>query len=208
MYDAGGWLAKGPAGMEYIPVMVAEHEIPLIVGAYQMGIRGYDAEKAFEAVYKMQTTPPERVDGGLAGNRDLVTYLEHHYVPYDEGRFSNSLEYSFDDWTVSQFAKALGKDKAAAEFSERGNWWRNTIDPETGYARMRDAAGNWAPDFDPFKSGANHHYVEGNAWQLTFFVPQDVPGLASLIGRERFLERLEWGFGESYKWRLDRKSTR
>src|SRR3546814_6450402 len=123
----------------------------------------------------MQTTPPERVDGGLAGNRDLVTYLEHHYVPYDEGRFSNSLEYSFDDWTVSQFAKALGKDKAAAEFSERGNWWRNTIDPETGYARMRDAAGNWAPDFDPFKSGANHHYVEGNAWQLTFFVPQDVP---------------------------------
>src|SRR3546814_1030925 len=68
---------------------------------------------------------------------------------------------------------------------------------------MRDAAGNWAPDFDPFKSGANHHYVEGNAWQLTFFVPQDVPGLASLIGRERFLERLEWGFGESYKWRFN-----
>ncbi|HYH57084.1 MAG TPA: glycoside hydrolase domain-containing protein, partial [Anseongella sp.] len=60
MYDAGGWLAKGPAGMEYIPVMVAEHEIPLIVGAYQMGIRDYDVEKAFEAVYKMQTTPAER----------------------------------------------------------------------------------------------------------------------------------------------------
>ncbi|MBZ0255807.1 glycoside hydrolase family 92 protein, partial [bacterium] len=57
MYDAGGWLAKGPAGMEYIPVMVAEHEIPLIVSAYQMGIHGFDAEKAFEAVKKMQTTP-------------------------------------------------------------------------------------------------------------------------------------------------------
>jgi putative alpha-1,2-mannosidase len=39
LYDACGWLAKGPAGLEYIPVMVAEHEIPLIVGAYQMGIR-------------------------------------------------------------------------------------------------------------------------------------------------------------------------
>ncbi len=45
MYDANGWLAKGPAGMEYIPVMVAEHEIPLIVGAYQMGIRDYDVKK-------------------------------------------------------------------------------------------------------------------------------------------------------------------
>ena len=65
MYDANGWLAKGPAGMEYIPVMVAEHEIPLIVGAYQMGIRDFDAEKAFEAVYKMQTTKGEQVGNGL-----------------------------------------------------------------------------------------------------------------------------------------------
>ena len=37
MYDAHGWLAKGPAGMKYIPVMVAEHEIPLLVSTYQMG---------------------------------------------------------------------------------------------------------------------------------------------------------------------------
>jgi putative alpha-1,2-mannosidase len=109
MYDRGGWLAKGPAGMEYIPVMVAEHEVPLIVGAYQMGIRGYDVEKAYKAVHKMQTTPAESIGGGRAGNEDLVTYLKHQYVPYDEGRFSNSLEYSFDDYTVAQFAKALNK---------------------------------------------------------------------------------------------------
>src|SRR5690606_6432928 len=64
MYDANGWLAKGPAGMEYVPVMVAEHEIPLLVSAYQMGIRDYDTEKMFEAVYKMQTTPAERVGEG------------------------------------------------------------------------------------------------------------------------------------------------
>lgn len=203
MYDAHGWLAKGPAGMEYIPVMVAEHEIPLIVGAYHMGIRDFDAEKAFEAVYKMQTTPAERVGGGLAGNRDLETYLKHQYVPYDEGRFSNSLEYSFDDWTVSQFAKSLGKEAEYREFADRGQWWRNAIDPETGYARMKDAAGNWLPDFDPFKSGANRHYVEGNAWQLTYFVPQDVPGLADIIGQDTFVNRLQWGFEESYKWRFN-----
>ncbi|QNL48374.1 glycoside hydrolase family 92 protein [Olivibacter sp. SDN3] len=203
MYDANGWLAKGPAGMEYIPVMVAEHEIPLIVGAYQMGIRDYDVEKAFEAVYKMQTTLPSPVEGGFAGNRDLATYLKHAYVPHDEGRFSNSLEYSFDDWTVSQFAKALDKQEAYEMFKERGGWWKNAIDAETGYARMRDAKGEWLPDFDPFKSGANEHYVEGNAWQLTFFVPQNVPALAEYIGKNRFLKRLEWGFGESYKWRFN-----
>ncbi len=203
MYDTNGWLAKGPAGMEYIPVMVAEHEIPLIVGAYQMGIRDFDAEKAFEAVKKMQTTLAQKVGGGFAGNRDLAAYLEHHYVPYDKGRFSNSLEYSYDDWTVSQFAKALGKEGDYTEFKKRGEYWRNAIDPETGYARLRKSDGSWMPDFDPYQSGRNEQYVEGNAWQLTFFVPQDVPALAEAIGIKRFTDRLDWGFGESYKWRFN-----
>lgn len=203
MYDANGWLAKGPAGMEYIPVMVAEHEIPLIVGAYQMGIRDYDVEKAFKAVKKMQTTPAQKVGGGFAGNRDLIPYLKYKYVPTDLGRFSNSLEYAFDDWTVAQFAKSLGKESDYKSFLERGYYWRNVIDKETGYARMKDSNGTWRPDFDPYKSGANHHYVEGNAWQLTFFVPQDVPALADAIGKDRFIERLDWGFTESDKWRFN-----
>ncbi|WP_346855584.1 GH92 family glycosyl hydrolase [uncultured Draconibacterium sp.] len=203
MYDAGGWLAKGPAGMEYIPVMVAEHEIPLIVGAYQMGIRDFDVEKAFEAVKKMQTTPGQVVGGGYAGNRDLESYLKHKYVPFDKGRFSNSLEYSFDDWTVSQFALALGKNADYKHFFERGYYWQNIIDEETGFARMKDSDGKWLPDFDAYKSGANHHYVEGNAWQLTFFVPQDISALAEMIGKDRFVERLDWGFEESYKTRFN-----
>jgi len=203
MYDAGGWLAKGPAAMEYIPVMVAEHEVPLIVGAYQMGIRDYDVEKAYEAVKKMQTTPGRVVGGGYAGNRDLDTYLEHGYVPYDEGRFSNSLEYAFDDWTVSQFARALGKERDYQTFLKRGYNWQNVIDTETGFARMKDSKGEWLSDFDPYQSGANHHYVEGNAWQLTYFVPQDVPALAEAIGKDRFIERLDWGFKESDKTRFN-----
>lgn len=206
MYDAGGWLAKGPAGMEYIPVMVAEHEIPLIVGAHQMGINGFDTEKAFEAVKKMQTTPGQVVGGGFAGNRDLESYLKHKYVPYDKGRFSNSLEYSFDDWTVGQFAKSLGKSKDFETFNKRGYYWKNVIDTETGYARMKDSKGKWMEDFDPYKSGANKQYVEGNAWQLTFFVPQDVPALADAIGKDRFIERMDWGFTESAKTRYNGKN--
>jgi len=203
MYDADGWLAKGPAGMEYIPVMVAEHEIPLIVSAYQMGIRDYNIEKAFGAVKKMQITSPSKFEGGFAGNRDLDVYLKYKYVPSDLGRFSNSLEYSFDDWTIGQFAKSLHKKTDYEYFNDRGNWWKNAIDVESGYARMKDSKGEWLEDFDPFKSGANHHYVEGNAWQLTFFVPQDIPGLADWIGADVFSDRLEWGFAESVKWRYN-----
>lgn len=204
MYDANGWLAKGPAGMNYVPVMVAEHEIPLIVGAYQMGIRDFDAQKAFEAVYKMQTTPAQKVGAaGFAGNEDLKAYLKYKYVPYDIGRFSNTLEYAYDDYTVSQFAKSLGKQKEYDEFKDRSGYWKNIIDKETGYARLKKSDGAWFPNFDPFKSGANEHYVEGNSWQLTYFVPQDVPGLASAIGTDKFIDRLSWGFAESYKLRFN-----
>lgn len=202
MYDAYGWLAKGPAGMNYIPVMVAEHEIPMMVGAYQMGIRGFDANKALEAAVKMQTTPAQKVFTGFAGNRDLVSYLEHKYVPSDKGRFSNSMEYSYDDWTVGQLAKSLGKFNLYNTFNDRGYWWRNTID-SAGYCHLRLSNGEWTKDFNPFRSGANEHYVEGNSWQLTFFVPQDVPALAKQIGKQKFVDRLEWGFEQSVAWRYN-----
>lgn len=202
MYDANGWLAKGPAGMNYIPVMVGEHEIPLIVSAWQMGIRDFDAKKALEASVKMQTTPAQKVFKGFAGNRDLTAYMEHHYVPYDKGRFSNTMEYSYDDWTVGQLAKALGDEETYRTFNDRGYWWRNVISDE-GYCHMRDSKGQWLENFDPFRSGANQHYVEGNAWQLTFFVPQDVPALVEKIGKQRFTDRLLWGFNQDEAWRYN-----
>ncbi len=203
MYNSNGWLAKGPAGMKYIPVMVAEHEIPLIVSAYQMGIKDFDIQKAYEAVRKMEVTPAQKVGGGLAGYQDLEPFLKYKFVPYDKGRFSNTLEYAYDNWTVAQFAKALGKRDDYSLFSDRGSWWKNAIDKETGYARLRKSDSTWMPDFNPFRSGANEHYVEGNAWQLTYFVPQDVPGLAKIIGTDTFVNRLEWGFEQSYKWRFN-----
>lgn len=203
MYDANGWLAKGPAGMKYIPVMVAEHEIPLIIAAYQMGIRDYDIQKAYEAVRKMETTPAQKVGNGLAGYQDLEAFLTYKFVPYDKGRFSNTLEYAYDNWTVAQFAKSLNKTEDYKLFSDRGSWWKNAIDTVTGYARLRKSDGSWFTDFDPFRSGANKHYVEGNAWQLTYFVPQNVPALAKMIGVDTFITRLEWGFEQSYKWRFN-----
>lgn len=203
LYDACGWLGKGPAGMEYIPVMVAEHEIPLMVSAYQMGIRDYDANHALEAMRKMQTTPAAHAEGGFAGNRDLEPYLRYHYVPYEKGRFSNTLEYAFDDWTVAQMAQALGDAHDAQVFAERGTWWRNAINPATGYAQLRDTTGHFMTDFDPFRTGANSQYVEGNAWQLSYFVPQDVPALVQVMGPQSFASRLDEGFRKSEPFRFN-----
>ncbi|MCF3107391.1 GH92 family glycosyl hydrolase [Niabella sp. CC-SYL272] len=202
MFDANGWLAKGPAGMEYIPVMVGEHEIPLLVSAYQMGIRDYDTGRLFKAVVKTATSKPERVGNGFAGNRDIEAFLKYQYVPADKGRFSNTLEYAYDNWTVGQLATAMRRPEAAV-FNERGSWWKHAIDTVSGYARMRYSNGQWEQNFDPYKSGANHQYVEGNAWQLTYFVPQDVPALIHAVGKERFTDRLTKGFKASEPWRYN-----
>lgn len=202
MYDAYGWLAKGPAGMNYIPVMVGEHEISQMVSAFQMGIRRFDVNKVLAAAVKMQTTPAQKVHTGFAGNRDLLEYEKHKYVPSDKGRFSNTMEYAYDDWCVGQLAKSIGKTEVFKKFNDRGYWWKNSIDT-AGYSHMKLSNGEWTKDFDPFRSGANEEYVEGNAWQLTFFVPQDVPALINKIGKKRFIDRLEWGFGASEPWRYN-----
>lgn len=195
LYDTGGWLAKGPAGMEYIPVMVAEHEIPFIVAAYQHGIRDFDADKAFKAMLKMQTAPWVRdIGGGQAGNKDLEVYLKHGYVPDKMGKASNTMEYAYDDWCVAQMAKALGREEEHAAFMKRAQNWKNVIDPGIGYARLKDTEGNWVEPFDVFKAKG---FVEGNAWQYTWFVPHDVPALIDVIGLDRFVKNLNDGFESS-----------
>lgn len=179
LYKYCGFLSKGPAGMEYIPVMEAQHEIPLMVAAWQMGIRDFDAELALKAMIHQVNSPLTPVCGGWEGNEDLGVYLKYHYVPCSVGRCSNTFEYSYDDWTVGQFAKALGHEDIYKEYNDRGGWWRNGINPANGYAHLRDINGKFVDGFDPF--GKYYEYTESNGWQIGFFVPQDVEGLASVI---------------------------
>ncbi len=69
----GGWLPKGPTGIEYSSIMTAEHEIALIVAAWQAGTRGFDGEKALAAMVHCQTVPGGPYPGGgHVGNRDLA----------------------------------------------------------------------------------------------------------------------------------------
>jgi predicted alpha-1,2-mannosidase len=209
-YDRGGWLPRGPGGMEYSGIMVGEHEIALIVGAYQKGIRKFDVEKAYEAMRKMQMEQGVlHACGGFAGSENLNVYKELGYVPYEEGPVSNTLEYAFDDWCVAQMAKALGNTDDYEYFLKRSQNYRNVFDPSTGFTRPKSRAGEWREDFDPMGNGPRqtnpskdwrksyHDFVEGNAWQYTFFVPHDVPGLIKLLGRDVFNTRLKDGFEKS-----------
>jgi len=197
IYDKGGWLAKGPTGIEYSAIMVASHQISLIVSAYNKGIRDFDAEKAYEAMKKIQTIQGyPHLSGGIVGNRHLDAYMEYGYVPEETGPVSNTLAYAYDDWTVSQMARALGKDEDYEYFLERAYNYRNIFDPEVGFMRRKHKDGQWVENFQPFGqvSWLGPGWVEGNSWQYTYFVPHDVNGLVNLLGRDEFNDRLEKGF--------------
>ncbi len=192
IYDRGGWLAKGPAGIEYSSIMVASHEIALIVAAYQKGIRNYDVEKAWEAIRHIQTTPGKpHPGGGNVGNMSLSAYLQYGYITPRKGNISTTMEYAYDDWCAAQLAKALGKKKDYGMFMKRAGYWRNIFDRKTGFIWPKLPDGRWLKPFNPYRSGG---YVEGNAWQYTWFVPHDVAGLIKLMGKEEFNRRLAEGF--------------
>ena len=195
IYDKGGWLPKGPTGIEYSSIMVASHEIALIVAAYQQGIRNYDVQKAYQACRHIQMTPGRgHPGGGHVGNRQLEPYMTLGYVPRERGPVSNTLEYAYDDWCVAQFAKALGKTKDHDYFLKRSQNYKNVFDPSVGYMREKHANGQWVKGFSPFNGRG---FVEGNPWQFTWFAPHDVGGLVKLLGKNEFNRRLDKGLDDS-----------
>ena len=55
LYRKNGWTSVGPTGVEYTGIMEVSHEIAMIVGAYQKGIRNYDIDEAYRAVHHTVT---------------------------------------------------------------------------------------------------------------------------------------------------------
>ena len=201
-YNKGGWLSKGIFAGEYSSVMVAEHGIPWIVGAWNSGIRDFDIEKAYEAMRHVQTTLPQDTfpGGGRVGNESLGPYLKYGYVPLNTNLYqsyvSNTLEYAFDDWCLAQAAKKLKKDEDYELFMKRSGNWQYIFDSKTGFMRPKNADGTWHEPFDPYHTPG---FVEGNAWQFSWFVPHNMNDLVDAIGKERFVARLDSAMHRSKK---------
>lgn len=166
--------------------MIGYHAVPVIVDAYMKGIRNYDVEKAFESVVSSATHK---------GYDGLGEYMKYGYIPFDKGGSSASvtLEYAYDDWTIARFAEELGKEKEAAEFSKRSQYYRNLWDSKTKFIRAKDSKGVFKPNFDPMETHGMG-YIEGNAYNYSMFVPHDPKGLVDLYGGgkkfSKFLDKI------------------
>ncbi|UNP29303.1 GH92 family glycosyl hydrolase [Lysobacter gummosus] len=168
--------------------MVGYHAVPVIADAYMKGIRGYDTKEALDAMVASASYGP--YDG-------IAQYMELGYVPIDEEgeAASKTLEYAFDDWTISRVAADMGRRDIAATFEKRAGNWKHAFDAKTGFMRARKRDGSFREPFDPTVSGYGSDYTEGNAWQYSWYVPQDVAGLSrSLGGDAKLVDKLDQVF--------------
>jgi predicted alpha-1,2-mannosidase len=121
----------------------------------------------------------------------LGSYLSRGYIPVAP---STTLEYSIADFAISQLARALGDTGVEKRLLARSGNWRQTFDPRTGFVEPRLGTGAFPRSVRPTSTAG---FVEGNGWQYTFMVPQDMRDLLAAIGsRTAGRERLDGFFSE------------
>ena len=171
LYDQGGLLPVWELAGNETFCMIGHHAVSVIADAYTKGYRGFDVEKAYAACRKSADTT-------LFG---LPFFIAKGYIPLTEESesVSKTLEYAYNAWCIAQMAKTMGKEADYAEYIQRAQYYKNIYDPEAGFMRAKSNE-TWVSPFDPRE--VNFNYTEANAWQYSFYVPQDISGLAALHG--------------------------
>ncbi|MFY0626739.1 MAG: GH92 family glycosyl hydrolase [Reichenbachiella sp.] len=206
-YDEGGVLPKWELAANYTGTMIGYHAVPVIVDAFMKGQRNFDIEKAYEAIVHASTYDTVNVEFFDAGIQKRLMakgkfYNEElGYLPADleNESVSKALEYAYNDWCIAQMAKELGKKEDYERFMERSKRYAQYFDKKTGFMRGKLSKGGWREPFNPkYSNHRKDDYVEGNAWQWTWFVPHDVKGLVDLYGSEEdFVSKLDQLFSEN-----------
>ena len=186
-YKEGGWMPKWP-NPSYTNIMIGTHADSLVAEAMGKGFHGFDANVAWNAVWKDAMTPPDgdttrrwvdREPGTPYEARGGLTYSKVlGYVPNDKTAESASrtLEDAYDDWCVAQVAKQLGKTAEYEFFLKRSLNYEHVFNAATGFMQAKNSDGSWA--------GEKDGWTEGDHWVYTWAVLHDIPGLMQLMGGE------------------------
>lgn len=218
MYEQSGFMPSFPQMYGDRPCMLGHHATTWITDAYFKGLKDFDQEKAFEGMKKNATQATMLPwKNGRACALD-EHYFKHGYFPaLDVGAKETvpevspkekrqavavTLEHAYNDWCLSQFAKALGKKKDAAYFFERSQNYKNVFRKDLGLMAPKNAKGEWVDPFDPTLGGGQggrDYFAESNSWVYTWSVPHDLPGLFELMGgRQKAEQKLDQLFVEQY----------
>ena len=180
--------------------MIGTHSVPMIVDWFlKERMREEVARRKYweDAYNQIKETLTKSHEGRHKENWDL--YDQYGYYPFDKIRgesVSRTMECAYDDWCAAVMAEKLGHADDAAFFFKRSANWKNVFDPSIGLVRGRDTAGRWREPFDPYALGhgadMDNDFTEGNAFQYSWHVMQDVKGLVDMMGgRKSFAEKLD-----------------
>lgn len=209
-YEQGGWLPIFPCWNSYTAAMIGDHCISVIGDAYLKGIHNFDIQKAYEGMYQNAFQTPldynEYKDG--MGRRALKSYTQYGYIPLEDPvkeafhtneQVSRTLEYAYDDFVLSQVAKALNKNKDYESLAKRSMNYKNIISPVTGYAQGRYANGTFLKEDNAFQFV--NFITEGAPCHYTWYVPHDVEGLMECMGgKDKYISKLDSMFSEKRYW--------
>ncbi len=181
-----------------------DHAAAFIAGSYLRGLRDYDVNSAYNLLMRNAT-----VEGGT---RPYISeYMAKGYVPEEDvadpkietkatAGVTKTLEYAYDDYSVALLANELGKKDDYEMLMKRAGNFKNVFDSETGLMRGKLANGEWIKNFDPEYPYYEYMYREANAWQSSFFAPQDVEGLIALYpSKDAFEKKLDDLFSIPWK---------
>ncbi len=176
-YEQGGRLPVWELASNETDCMIGYHSVSVIADAMAKGIKGFDYKKAFEAAKH----------SAMLNHLGLDAYKFQGFISIDDEHesVSKTVEYAYDDWCIAQMALLLGEMDDYRLFMKRSQNWKNVFDPETKHMRPKKNGG-WDKPFDPRE--VNNNFTEGNSWQYSFFVPQDIPGMIEAYGGEEAFE--------------------
>ena len=188
-YEQGGRLPVWELASNETDCMIGYHSVSVMADAMAKRITGFDYEKAFEAAKH----------SAMLDHLGLDAYKKQGFISMDDEHesVSKTLEYAYDDWCIAQMAQILKKHEDYEYFMKRSQNWKNIFDWNTGFMRPKKNGG-WDKPFDPRE--INNNFTEGNSWQYSFFVPQDIPGMIEAYGgNEKFEAKLDEMFNSESK---------
>ena len=197
-YDEGGILPKWELASYETGTMIGYHAVSVIADAMMKKQCDFDVKKALEAcirssVYDTTGVTP-MMDRQILNGKLMPVSIKYKnelgYIPCDKvgGSVSQGLEFAYNDWLIAQMMKEHNRKDLYDKYMELSRNYRNYFDPETKLMRGRLSDGSWITPFDPASVQRPSNYVEGNAWQWAWFVPQDVEGLMELVGGQKSFE--------------------
>ena len=197
--EAHGGMPRWPVANRETGVMDNGSATPIVASAYAFGATRFDVHEAFEILDRSESVPGIQCQQTVV-RPNLKEYLSLGYVPFAQDKIgiqaaSSTLEYAMADYSLSVLAGSLGKKERAAYYLKLSENWRNLYSSDAGLIQPKLENGDWwsgealCSRVDPFQKCG---FTEGNAYQYTWFVPHDLPGLVSLMGGpDRAEERLD-----------------